>query len=97
MYVKYYLISRGKYEICNPNKSASAAALYYVAKYERFPECGNPCTTMKVSTQFKYKSQTDQEDKWVKIIFPRDVEFSVETVTKSMFSTSKIIKYSKIQ
>ena len=92
-YVKYYLMSRGKYEICNPNKSASAAAMYYVVKFQKFPECINPCTEMKVATHFKYKSQSDhQGDKWVKIIFPTDVEFSVETVTKSLFSTSKIPK-----
>ena len=59
---------------------------------------------MKVATHFKYKSQKGirylsrrdeygQRKQEVMIIFPTDVEFSVETVTKSMLSTSKIILY----
>ena len=88
-------IFRGKYEICNPNKSVSASDLYQDLKYEKFPECLNPCTEMKVATHFKYKSELNQKKQWVRIIFPTDVEFSEETVTKSLFSTSKIIRYSR--
>ena len=83
-------MSRGKYEICNPNKSVNAAALYMDLRYEPFSECEHPCTNMKVATKFKFKLQNQEEQK-VKIIFPTEVEFSVETVTKSMFSTSKMI------
>ena len=82
------IIFRGKYEICNPNKSVSASDLYQDLKYKKFPECLNPCTEMKVATHFKYKSELNQKKQWVRIIFPTDVEFSEETVTKSLFSTS---------
>lgn len=54
-------IFRGKYEICNPNKSVSASDLYQDLKYEKFPECLNPCTEMKVATHFKYKSELNQK------------------------------------
>ena len=85
-----YYICRGKYEICNPNKSASAAALYMDLRYETYSECKNPCTKMKVATKYKFKLQ-NKKDKQVKIRFPTEIELSVETVTKSLFSTSKII------
>ena len=85
------LLFRGKYEICNPNKSANAAALYWDLRYETFSECENPCTKMKVNTQFKFKYQYENTQT-VQIIFPTEVELSVETVTKSLFSTSKINK-----
>ena len=87
-----YYICRGKYEICNPNKSASAAALYMDLRYETYSECKNPCTKMKVAiaTKYKFKLQ-NKKDKQVKIRFPTEIELSVETVTKSLFSTSKLI------
>ena len=88
----FALIFRGKYEICNPNKSVSAAALYQDLRYETFSECLNPCTKMKVATHYKFKLESQEEPK-VEIIFPTEVELSVETVTKSMFSTSKIINF----
>ena len=75
--------------------SVSAAALYMDLRYESFSECENPCIKMKVATQFKFKLQNQGEQK-VKIIFPTEVEFSVETVTKSIFSQSNIM-YLKIQ
>ena len=83
-------MSSGKYEICNPNKSVSALALYMDLIYDSFAECDNPCTTMKVTTIFKFKSQKPGKQN-VEIIFPTEVEFSVDAVTKSLFSTSKII------
>ena len=84
-----YYICRGKYEICNPNKSASAAALYMDLRYETYSECKNPCTKMKVSTKYKFKLKNKGEQ-LLKIRFPTEVELSVETITKSLFSTSKI-------
>ena len=68
--------------------SVSAAALYMNLRYETFAECKNPCTKMKVATKYKFKFQDRKKPK-VKITFPTEVELSVETVTKSMFSTSK--------
>ena len=44
---------------------------------------------MKVSTHYKYKVQ-NQDKQSVMIIFPTEVESSVETVTKSLFSTGKL-------
>ena len=82
---------RGKYEICNPNKSDSAVALYMDLRYETFSECKNPCTKMKVSAKYNFKLK-DQEKQLVTIRFPTEVKLSVETVTKSLFSTSKINK-----
>ena len=78
---------RGQYEICKPDKSVKAAALYEDLRYETFPECVKPCTEMKVSTHYKFKFQ-NQEKQSVIIIFPTEAELSVETVRKSLFSTS---------
>ena len=97
---------RGKYDICGPEKSVAVAALYEDLRYETFNECLNPCiqmkvhylalsdlilswTQMKVSTHYKYKVQ-NQDKQSVMIIFPTEVESSVETVTKSLFSTGKL-------
>ena len=78
---------RGQYEICKPDKSVEAAALYEDLRYETFRECVKPCTEMKVSTHYKFKFQ-NQEKQSVIIIFPTEAELSVETVRKSLFSTS---------
>ena len=91
-------VFRGKYGICNPNKSASAAAMYRDIRYETFSECENPCTKMKVNTQSKFKyiyqqKLQNQEKPTVQIIFPTEVELSVDTVTKSLFSTCKTTKF----
>ena len=82
-------IKRGKYEICNPNKSALAAALYSELKYETFSECEKACTKMKVATHYKFKLHNQNEEQNAQINFPTDIKLSVETVTKSLISTSK--------
>ena len=46
---------------------------------------------MKVSTHYKFKFQ-NQEKQSVLVIFPTEVELSVETVTKSLFSTGYKLK-----
>ena len=79
---------RGKYEICSSKKSANASDLYMELRYETFSECRNPCTTMKVNNNFKYKTQKKEIEE-VRIIFPSEVQLSEEIVTKSLFSTSK--------
>ena len=53
---------------------------------------------MKVNTQFKFKYKyqqklQNQEKPRVQIIFPTEVELSVDTVTKSLFSTCKTTKF----
>ena len=86
------LIFRGKFEICNPNKSVGASSLYKDLRYETFTECENPCTKMNVASHFKLKSSTVQYHgrKYLNIRFPAKVELSVETVQKSLFSAGKI-------
>ena len=70
--------------------------MYWDLRYENFSQCENPCTKMKVNTQFKFKYQQklqSQEKPTVQIIFPTEVELSVDTVTKSLFSTCKTTKF----
>ena len=84
---------RGKYEICNPNKSVGASALYKDLRYETFSKCENPCTKMNVASHFKFKSSKVpyKERKALTLIrFPAKVELSVETVQKSFFSAGKM-------
>ena len=82
-------VSRGQYDICDPNKSVKAAAYYEDLRYETFPECTKPCTEMKVSTHYKFKTQKQvNQSQSVIIIFPTEVELSVETLRRSLLSTS---------
>ena len=67
-----------------------AAALYSDLKYETFSECENPCTKMKVATHYKFKLHNQNEEQTAQINFPTEIKLSVETVTQSLLSTSKL-------
>ena len=80
--------------------SFQAAAFYYTNRYASHEECTNPCSSMEVSTNLKYKVKTESDGEII-LFFPKEIEIIEETLLKSFsqfgnFLKSSFIRYTQI-
>ena len=80
--------------------SFKAADFYYTNRYASHEECTNPCSSMEVSTNLKYKVKTKSDGEII-LFFPKEIEIIEETLLKSFsqfgnFLKSIFIRYTQI-
>ena len=88
MFRNYGLRSPQQYQICKENSSVEAASFHFENRYTAYEECTNPCKSLKVTTNLKYKRKSDKNQKsgQVKFYFPREIQITEEIVVKSLLT-----------
>ena len=82
------LIDKEDFYFFSSNFSEEAAQFYNDNKYEADEVCGNPCKTMDVVTNLKYRRKRENNDTngYLKLYFPRRIIVKTEIMTKTFIT-----------